>query len=132
MSTTITASILIANSNGRLFGRLLAAVGIRLEQARARYAASRELAVMSAGELADMGITRHDVTRLFHPQLAAEFRSRGCSRITHPQDAASPRRLAIRQERGNTGRVPDAATRPVIVSLMPQGSAVVASLESQS
>jgi uncharacterized protein YjiS (DUF1127 family) len=55
------------------FVRLVAMLCARWQAARERQAVSRELAAMSAGELADMGITRHDLSRLFDPQHAPEF-----------------------------------------------------------
>jgi len=56
---------------------LLTAFAAHRQAARARRVATRELAAMSECELGDMGITRHDVSRLFEPCLAPEFRSRG-------------------------------------------------------
>lgn len=82
--------------------KLLALFAARHRVARMRHRATRELAAMSAHELGDMGITRLDVSRLFEPRLVAEFRAR------------------------DGGRVVAAA----IVKPRPQGSAVMASLES--
>jgi uncharacterized protein YjiS (DUF1127 family) len=49
------------------FTRLVAALIARLKVARARRAASSEMAAMSDREFADMGITRCDVTRVLDP-----------------------------------------------------------------
>jgi uncharacterized protein YjiS (DUF1127 family) len=130
MSNRIAASIVIADANSRPFGRQLAALGIRLQAARARYAASRELAAMSAGELADMGITRHDVNRLFDPHLAPEFQSRGRSsvRVLPVRTSRAGSRHGARAAAPAACR--DTAGMPATINMMPQGSAVIASLES--
>jgi uncharacterized protein YjiS (DUF1127 family) len=51
------------------FTRLVAALSARLKVARARRAASSEMAAMSDREFADMGITRCDVTRVLDPEF---------------------------------------------------------------
>ena len=52
----------------RPFARIVAALGARLQAARARRAAMSELAAMSDREFADMGITRCDVARVLDPE----------------------------------------------------------------
>lgn len=60
----------------------LVPLAARWRAARTRHLATRELAAMSVGELGDLGITRLDVSRVFEPRLASEFRSRGAARFT--------------------------------------------------
>lgn len=43
---------------------------------RGRYAALNELASFSDRELADIGLTRSDIPRVFDPEFAAEFAAR--------------------------------------------------------
>ncbi len=62
--------------------RLVAAVGALLHTARARRAAATALAAMSDGELADISISRCDVTRLFDPEFAPEYAARRPARPT--------------------------------------------------
>jgi uncharacterized protein YjiS (DUF1127 family) len=52
--------------------RILAALGARLQAARARRAAISELAAMSDREFADMGITRCDVARVLDPEFVPD------------------------------------------------------------
>jgi uncharacterized protein YjiS (DUF1127 family) len=56
---------------------LIIAVCRSWQTAQVQRVAARELAAMSVCELSDIGITRLDVSRLFEPRLAPEFRSRG-------------------------------------------------------
>jgi uncharacterized protein YjiS (DUF1127 family) len=107
MRSSVAASVGIAGANSRPFDHLVAALLVRMQAMRARAVASQELSAMSACELADMGITRHDVPDLFDPGLAPEFRARG-----------------------SVGGVPDARTVGTI-NLMPQGSAAIATMELQ-
>ena len=90
MSNSIAGSVVVTGGNGRPFTRLFAAFASHLRAARVRHATGRELAGMSAGELADMGITRHDLSRLFEPQLTSEFQSRGGFNCA-PDIAGGPR-----------------------------------------
>ena len=59
------------------FARLAEALDARLRTARAKRAAASELAAMSDRELADIGINRCDMDRLFDPKFAHELASRG-------------------------------------------------------
>ncbi len=61
------------------FARLMDVLGA----ARARRTAMRALVAMSDSELADMSISRSDVTRLFDPDCAQEYKTRRAARGTH-------------------------------------------------
>jgi uncharacterized protein YjiS (DUF1127 family) len=107
MSSSIAASVGIAETNSRPFDRFVATLLVRMQAMRARHVARQELSAMSAGELADMSITRHDVPRLFDAGLVPEFRARG-----------------------SVGDVVDAETVGT-VKLRPQGSATIATMQLQ-
>ena len=65
-----------AQPGGGRIARLVEAVGARLQTALARRAAAGELVAMSDCELADIGISRSEVDRLFDPEFAHEYESR--------------------------------------------------------
>jgi len=69
---------------------LVTAVCRSWQAAQAQRVAARELAAMSVCELGDIGITRLDVSRLFEPPLAPEFRSRGGAGRVAPMATFSP------------------------------------------
>jgi uncharacterized protein YjiS (DUF1127 family) len=60
-----------------LFARVIEALGRHCQTALARRAATNELAMMSDCELADIGINRCHVDRLFDPEFAHEYQQRG-------------------------------------------------------
>jgi uncharacterized protein YjiS (DUF1127 family) len=84
---------------------LLTTLAAHWQAARARHAATCELAAMSACELGDMGVTRLDISRLFEPRVAPELCSRG----------------------GGGRIVPTAAFKPLL-----QRSAVMTTMESRA
>lgn len=92
MSQTIMGNGVVTSTTSGLFGRMLEALAaVRVRAARTRRAETSALAAMSNSDLADMGITRHDLSRLFDPHLAPEFQSRGAlDRV-----AARARRVTI-------------------------------------
>jgi len=67
----------LSATHRRPFARFVEALGDRLRAAQVRSAATGELAAMSNCELADMGIVRSDVSRLFDAEFLREFRLRG-------------------------------------------------------
>jgi uncharacterized protein YjiS (DUF1127 family) len=58
-------------------GRRLVSVRRALSDALHRRAVRRELDSMTDRELADIGINRYDVGRIFDPEFACEYRGRG-------------------------------------------------------
>ncbi len=76
------------------FARLVDALGAGLQTALARRTESSELAAMSDSELADIGINRNDVSRLFDPELAHEYKSRRGLSAGHRPCAEAPGRFA--------------------------------------
>ncbi|HET6183856.1 MAG TPA: DUF1127 domain-containing protein [Acetobacteraceae bacterium] len=60
-----------------LIARTFAGLRARFQAHRERQAAVAELSAMSDRELADIGINRYDVNRLFDPAFVREYANRG-------------------------------------------------------
>ena len=79
-----------ADARPNPIARAVAVLGDRWRAMLARHAVEGELATLSDRELADVGITRCDVDRLFDPDLAHDHGLRGGSAAWDRARAESP------------------------------------------